>query len=87
MCYTDAKEPSKMATDEKPPIAEKGPEQDAPLTKEEFTTSLQRLIERARAAGLHPIHTMAKTYAKQGMTILEGLLASLENANSEKKKP
>ena len=75
-----------MATDEKHPIAENGLEQEAPLTKEEFTVQLQRLIERARAAGLHPIHAMAKSYARQVMNIVEGLLASLENASSTKKK-
>ena len=75
-----------MPPDEKHPIAENEPEQEAPLTKEEFTAQMQRLTERARAAGLNPIHTMAHTYAKQGMNILEGLLASLENANSTRKK-
>ena len=48
-----------MATDEKHPIAENEPEQEAPLTKEEFTVQLRRLTERARAAGLHPVHAMA----------------------------
>ncbi len=62
------------------------PAQDAPLTKEMFAAQMQQLTERARAAGLNPIHTMAKTYIKQGMTIIEGLLASLENEGSSKKK-
>ena len=79
-----------MLPDEKPPIAEteaaKEDEQDAPLTKEEFATQMKRLTERARAAGLNPIRTMAQTYAKRGMAILDGLLASLEHDDSSKKK-
>lgn len=72
-----------MSTDEKPPIAE----EDAPLTKEEFAAQMHLLTERARAAGLNPIQTMAQSYVRQGMVILDGLLASLENnASSEKKK-
>ena len=66
------------------------PEQDAPLTKEEFTAQLQRLTERAKAAGLHPIRTMAHTYAKQGMSIGRGILAAimdgLEGDDGSKKK-
>jgi len=61
-------------------------EQDAPLSKEVFVAQVQQLVERARAAGLHPLQAMAKTYVKQGMSIIEGLLSSLENANSPKKK-
>ena len=60
--------------------------QDAPLTKEEFAAQMQRLTERARAAGLNPIQTMVHTYAKRGMSIIEGLLASLENEDGPKKK-
>ena len=61
-------------------------EQDAPLTKEAFFAQMQRLTERARAAGLKPLHAMAQTYARRGMAILDGLLASLENDGSSKKK-
>lgn len=79
-----------MPPDEKPPIAEndvpKEAEHDAPLTKEEFAEQMQRLAERARAAGLNPIQTMARTYIKHGMTIIEGLLESLENVDGSKKK-
>ena len=75
-----------MSPDEKHPIAEKGPGQEAPLTKEEFAAQMQQLTKRARAAGLNPIQTLAHTYTKQFMAIVEGLLASLENANSAKKK-
>ncbi len=75
-----------MLPDENPPIAENEPAPDAPLTKEEFADQMQRLTERARAAGLNPIHTMVQTYAKRGMAIVEGLLASLESDDSSKEK-
>ncbi len=60
--------------------------QDAPLTKEEFSAQMQRLTERAKAAGLNPLQTLAQTYAKRGMCIIEGLLASLENEAPKKKE-
>jgi hypothetical protein len=60
--------------------------QEAPLTKEMFSAQMQRLTERAKAAGLNPIQTLAKTYVKQGMVIIEALLASLEEDRSKKKK-
>ncbi len=82
-----------MPSDEKQPIEEndvpkknEDPAQDVPLTKEEFAAQMQRLTERARAAGLNPIQTMARTYANLGMAMLNGILASLENADSSKKK-
>ena len=59
---------------------------DAPLTKEEFAIEMNRLTERARAAGLSPLHTMAQTYLRQGMVILEGIVASLDTDDSSKKK-
>ena len=62
------------------------PAKDAPLTQEEFAIEMQRLTERARAAGLSPLHTMAQTYLRQGMVILEGVVASLDTDDSSKKK-
>ena len=83
-------------SDDKPPIAENEtpkeveqviePAQDAHLTKETSSAQMQRLTERARAAGLSPLQVMAQTYAKRGLAILDGLLGALENANSSKKK-
>ena len=79
-----------MSPDEQRPIAEnevpEEVEQDAPLTKEAFAAQIQRLAERARAAGFNPIRAMAQTYAKQGLAIVEGLLVALENENNSKKK-
>ena len=82
---TDAKEPSKMVQDEKRPTVEE-PAQDAPLTMEQFTAQMQRLTERARDAGLKPLKTMTRTYARRFMGIIEGFLASLESDDSSKKK-
>ncbi len=62
------------------------PAEDALLTKEVFVAQAQQLLEQARAAGLKPIQMMTQTYAKRGMAILEGLLASLGNEDSSKKK-
>ncbi len=88
----DEREPSK-AESEAPKEVEQAPgqaiepaQEDAPLTKEQFAAQMQQLIERARAAGLNPIHTMAKTYVERGRAVLEGLLASLENEDISKKK-
>ena len=61
-------------------------EQDGPLTKEAFSAQLQRLTESARDAGLKPLQTMAQTYARRVMAMIEGLLSSLEHDDSSKKK-
>ncbi len=77
-----------MSSDENRPIAEneETKEGGVPLTKEDFAAQMKQLTERARAAGLNPIQTMARTYIKQGMAIIEGLLTSLESNDSPKKK-
>ena len=72
-------------SDEKPPIAE-NEAQDAPLTQEEYAAQLQQLTDRARAAGLQPLQILAHTYIRQGMTMLESFMASLESNDSPKKK-
>ncbi len=59
---------------------------DDPLTQEEYATQIQRLTERARAAGLKPVQIMTRTYAKLVMDGLESLVASLEGDSSPKKK-
>ena len=62
------------------------PAQVVPLTKETFSAQIQRLTERAKAAGWSPLHTMVQTYVKRGMAVIEGLLTGLENEDSSKKK-
>ena len=66
--------------------APKDVEQEGLLTKEAFVAQVHRLTKRARAAGLHPIQTMAKAYLKQSAAILDGLLTSLANEDIPKKK-
>lgn len=58
--------------------------QPKPLTAEEFKQALDQLTERAKAAGLRPLQTMAATYLKQSMDVLDGLLAALEGAKDAK---
>ena len=62
------------------------PAEEAPLTKEVFLAQIQRLSKRAKAAGWSPLRTMAQTYVKRGMAVIEGLLVGLENEASSKKK-
>lgn len=59
---------------------------DVPLTKEQLVEQIHQLTERARAAGLHPIKTLIQTYTRQARATLEGILASLDNEGSSKKK-
>ena len=77
-------------SDEKRPITKnetpKEVEQDVPLTKEMLIAQMQRLTERARAVGLNPIHTMARTYTNRFLGILDGLLSSLGSDDKSKKK-
>lgn len=83
-----------MLPDEKHPIAETKapkeveiePAQDDPLTKAQFSAQIERLAERARRTGFNPIQAMFQSYARQGMSILDGLLVALENTDSPKKK-
>lgn len=79
-----------MTTDEKPPVAKKkarkATKKEAPMTQEQFTAEMHELTERARAAGLSPVKAMAQNYVRQGASVLESFLASMENANTPKKK-
>ena len=84
---TDEREPSKMSPDEKRPTAETvESEQDAPITQDEFEAQMQRLTERARAAGLSPVQTMLHAYAERGRIIVAGMLSALEDGDTSKKK-
>ena len=66
-----------MPPNEKPPVAEnEAPNKD----------DLQHLIERAKAAWLNPLRTLAETYVRQVRATAESVLASLGNDDSPKKK-
>lgn len=66
------------------PAQAQPPEQAAILTTEEFSAALDQLFVRAKAAGVRPLQVMAMAYAKQGMAVLGGLLAALEEGNAKK---
>jgi hypothetical protein len=59
---------------------------DLPMTKDEFTASLDQLVERARSAGIRPLQIMAATYVKQGMSMIDGLLGAFETRTEAKVK-
>jgi len=57
-----------------------------PLTAEEFSTALDRLVERARTAGVQPFRVMIASYAMRGMSMIEGLLGGLDDKNNTPEK-
>ena len=54
-----------------------------PMTSEDFTKALDELVVRARAAGIKPLQIMAAAYIKQGTSILDSLLAALEDGSKK----
>lgn len=50
----------------------------AAITREELTEKLEQLSARARAAGISPLRVLLSTYARQSLTVIDGLLNSLE---------
>lgn len=79
-----------MAENEAPKKVE-GPSSEgakaAPMTSEEFSAALEQLTARAKAAGLRPLQVMLASYAKQGMVVLDNLLASFEESTPKKPPP
>ena len=64
--------------------AEKDKEPQAePLTAEEFREAFDRLVKRARAAGVRPLEVLAKTYLQQGVAMLDSMLAPLEKGTKK----
>ena len=57
-----------------------------PLTSQEFTEALDMLVARARTAGLRPLQIMARTYVRQSMGLIDGLLAALDGDKDKKDK-
>ena len=72
-----ANEPVKVETSKEP---------EAPLTSQEFMASFDALVKRAKAAGVRPLEVMATTYLKQGMGLLDGMLAALEEGKDKETK-
>jgi len=71
-----------------PPPPEEEPPSKSPLipsmTVNDYNTSLNELRERAKAAGLRPMHIMLSSYLSQGLSIVDGLLEALEGKKNEK---
>lgn len=57
-----------------------------PMTQEQFSAQMAQLTERAKEAGLRPVHAMLATYVKMGMTMLDKVLEGLDTVDSPKKK-
>ena len=68
----------------KPEASKPGDDQAPPLTAEEFGEALDKLFNRAREAGVRPLQTLAATYAKAGLGILDSLLSALEKGSKDK---
>ena len=67
---------------DEPVKAETPKEPEAPLTSAELKAALDRLATDVRAAGA----SLATTYLKQGMGILDSLLAALEEGKEKEAK-
>ena len=71
---------------DEPVKTETSKESEAPLTSAEFMASFDALVKRAKAAGVRPLEVMATTYLKQGMGLLDGMLAALEEGKEKGEK-
>ena len=60
-------------------------EETDPITPTEFVESLGELKDKAKAAGLRPIRKMLSSYVSQGLSVVDGLLESLEGKNKKGK--
>jgi hypothetical protein len=67
-------------------VSEQASPPASPMTQEQFSAQLTQLTERAREAGLRPVHAMLATYLKLGTTMLDKLLEGLDTVDSPKKK-
>ena len=64
-----------VIVEEKPVLTVEG--QDG-ISPSELVESLAELKDRAKAAGLRPIQNMVTSYISQGLSMVDGLLESLE---------
>jgi|TARA_R100001530_G_scaffold108141_1_gene75741 hypothetical protein len=71
------------AVKEEPTLVIEGEDND-PLTPTEFVESLGELKDKAKAAGLRPIRKMLSSYVSQGLSVVDGLLESLEGKKKKK---
>lgn len=68
-----------------PPPPEELGKDELPFTAEEFADSLAELKDRARAAGLKPVRMMLTSYLNQGLSMIDGLLDSMEDPKKKSK--
>lgn len=71
------KEPKKITVFEK--------ETEEAMTAEEFVESLSELKQKAKSAGLQPIRMMLTSYLNQGLSMVDGLLESLDGPKKKGK--
>ena len=76
----------KTLDEEAPVVEEPVVEEPRALTADEFSTALNTLTGRAKAAGLRPLRMMASAYIQQGLSMIDGLLGAFEEDDDEKKK-
>jgi len=55
------------------------------ISPSELVESLAELKDRAKAAGLRPIQNMVTSYISQGLSMVDGLLESLEGKKKKDK--
>jgi len=72
-----------VIVEEKPVLTVEG--QDG-ISPSELVESLAELKDRAKAAGLRPIQNMVTSYISQGLSMVDGLLESLEGKGKKKDK-
>jgi hypothetical protein len=65
-------------------VVEEVVEDNEPLTPTEFVESLGELKDKAKAAGLRPIRKLLSSYVNTGLSVVDGLLESLEGKKKKK---
>ena len=71
------------AVKEEPTVVIEEEETD-PITPTEFVESLGELKDKAKAAGLRPIRKLLSSYVNTGLSVVDGLLESLEGKKKKK---
>ena len=59
-------------------------EEEDPLCPTEFVESLGELKDKAKAAGVRPIRKLLSSYVNTGLSVVDGLLESLEGKKKKK---
>tara|TARA_R100000789_G_scaffold54989_1_gene53680 strand:- start:252 stop:608 length:357 start_codon:yes stop_codon:yes gene_type:complete len=75
----DAPVEDEVTVEEKPVLTIEG------TSPAELIESLAELKDRAKAAGLRPIQNMVTSYISQGLSMVDGLLESLEGKKKKDK--